>query len=83
MTCTVELKPRAIKDLKNLQRRDSSRIVEALERLKCDMTGDLKKLTNFSPEYRLRVGSFRVLFELESESRIVVYRIVHRRAAYR
>jgi mRNA interferase RelE/StbE len=62
--CTVELKPRAIKDMRNLQRQDSSRIVDALERLQLDLAGDVKKLTNFTPEYRLRVGQFRVLFEI-------------------
>jgi mRNA interferase RelE/StbE len=47
------------------------------------LSGDVKRLTNFSPEYRLRVGQYRVLFEIESEKEIVVYRIVHRREAYR
>ncbi|MBI3987803.1 MAG: type II toxin-antitoxin system RelE/ParE family toxin [Lentisphaerae bacterium] len=83
MNYTVGLKPRAIKDLKNLHGQDSSRIADALERLRSGMTGDVKKLTNFTPEYRLRVGQFRVLFEIESGARIVVYRVVHRREAYR
>ena len=83
MNYTVDLKPRAIKDLKRLQKQDASRIADALERLQSDLTGDVKKLTNFTPEYRLRVGQFRVLFEIESETRIIVYRVVHRREAYR
>jgi mRNA interferase RelE/StbE len=65
MNYAVELKPRAIKDMKNLQKQDSSRIADALEQLQSDMSGDVKKLTNFTPEYRLRVGQFRVLFEVE------------------
>ena len=48
-----------------------------------DLSGDVKRLTNFTPEYRLRVGAYRVLFELENENRVVVYRVVHRREAYR
>jgi len=83
MNYTVELKPRAIKDLKHLQKQDASRIADALERLQSDLTGNVKKLTNFTPEYRLRVGQFRVLFEIENETQIIVYRIVHRREAYR
>ena len=83
MNYTVEIKPRAIKDLKHLQNPDASLVVDALERLQTDMTGDIKKLTNFTPEYRLRVGHFRVLFEIENESRIIVYHIIHRREAYR
>jgi len=53
MNYTVDLKPRAIKDLKHLQKQDASRIADALERLQSDLTGDVKKLTNFTPEYRL------------------------------
>ena len=83
MNYTVDLKPRAIKDLKHLQKQDASRIADALERLQSGLTGDVKKLTNFTPEYRLRVGQFRVLFEVENETRIIVYRVVHRREAYR
>ena len=47
------------------------------------MGGDVKRLTNFTPEYRLRIGNYRVLFELTDDFRIIVYRIVHRREAYR
>jgi mRNA interferase RelE/StbE len=83
MNYTVNLKPRAIKDLKHLQKQDASRIANALERLQYDLTGDVKRLTNFTPEYRLRIGQFRVLFEIENETRIVIYRVVHRREAYR
>ena len=46
-------------------------------------SGDAKQLTNHSPEYRLRVGQYRVLFEIEDENLITVYRIAHRREAYR
>jgi mRNA interferase RelE/StbE len=83
MNYVVELKPRAIKDLKRMQKQDAFLIADALERLQSDMTGDIKKLTNFTPEYRLRVGQFRVLFEIENGTRIIVYRVVHRREAYR
>ena len=83
MNYTVELKPKAIKDLRHLQKQDALRIADALERLQTDLTGDIKKLTNFTPEYRLRIGQFRVLFEIENETQIIVYRVVHRREAYR
>ncbi len=83
MNYTVGLKPRASKDLRRIQKQDASRIADALERLAGDLFGDVKRLTNFTPEYRLRVGQYRVLFEVENENEIVVYRIVHRRDAYR
>ena len=83
MNYTVDLKPRAIKDMKSLQKQDAFRIANALELLQSDLAGDVKKLTNFTPEYRLRVGQFRVLFEIEDRTRIIIYRVVHRREAYR
>ena len=83
MIYTVELKPRAIKDFGKIPKPEASRIADALERLQTDLAGDVKKLTNFWPEYRLRVGQFRVLFEIENGAQIVVYRIVNRKDAYR
>ena len=83
MQYLVKLKPRAIKDLRRLPKQDATRVADAIAALKEDLTGDVKKLTNFSPEYRLRVGSHRVLFEVEDDNCVMVYRIVHRREAYR
>ena len=62
MNYTVGLKPRATKELRRIQKQDASRIADALERLEDDLFGDVKRVTNFTPEYRLRVGQYRVLF---------------------
>jgi mRNA interferase RelE/StbE len=83
MIFDVVLKPKAIKDLKAIRNEDASRVADAMERLQNNLSGDVKKLTNFIPAYRLRVGSYRILFELEENKRIVVYRVIHRREAYR
>jgi mRNA interferase RelE/StbE len=40
-------------------------------------------LTDFTPEYRLRIGDYRALFEIERPNRVIVYRIRHRRDVYR
>ncbi len=82
MQYDFEFKPRAIKDLGQLALRDRRRIMERIEAMRDDLAGDVKRLTNFTPEYRLRVGTYRVLFEVVG-STIVVYRVVHRREAYR
>jgi mRNA interferase RelE/StbE len=83
MTYAIQLKPRPSKDLRRIPREHGSRIADALEDLADGLKGDVKRLTNFTPEYRLRVGDYRVLFEVENNSRIVVYRVRHRRDAYR
>ena len=83
MKYEVQLKPRAKKDLRQISKNDAGRIVSAMEKLKNDLAGDVKRLTDFTPEYRLRVGDYRVLFEIEGQNIIVVYRVRHRREAYR
>jgi mRNA interferase RelE/StbE len=60
----VELRPRAEKDLRNLQRQEQERIVQKLRLAADDLRGDIKRLVQFQPSYRLRVGNYRVLFEV-------------------
>ena len=82
MEYRIDFKPKALKDLDSLQPDDSRRVIERIKRMRNDLEGDVKHLTNFTPEYRLRVGDFRVLFELAG-NQITVYRVVNRRDAYR
>jgi mRNA interferase RelE/StbE len=77
----VEFKPRAIKDLQSLPGGVQIRIVAKIEALQDNLTGDVKRLTNFTPDFRLRVGEYRVLFEVEGDL-LVIYRIKHRKDAY-
>ena len=62
MPYSVELMPKAVKDLKTIGRDDAKKIVNKIQNLENGLEGDIKKLTNFTPEYRLRVGNYRVLF---------------------
>lgn len=82
MKYEVELRPRAEKDLRAINCVDQQRIVEKLRFASDDLHGDIKRLIHFQPSYRLRVGNYRVLFEVDA-GKIVVYRILHRREAYR
>lgn len=81
MTYRIEFKPRAVKDLDALDRVAARRVLAKIRGLEQDLTGDVKRLTNFTPEYRLRVGDYRVLFETEGD-RVIIYRIKHRSRAY-
>lgn len=62
--------------------RERERVVEKVEALQTDLAGDVKRLTNFTPEYRLRVGDYRVLFQVEDD-RVMIFRILPRDKAYR
>ena len=82
MRYTTELKPKALKDLKLVPLKDRKKIIERIDLMEDGLSGNVKKLTNYTPEYRMRSGNWRVLFEIE-ESKIIIYRILHRKEAYR
>ena len=71
-----------MKDVEGLPSRIQGRVLARIDEMSNDLKGDVKRLTDFTPEYRLRVGDYRVLFEIEGE-RIIIYRVRHRREAYR
>ncbi len=81
MTRPVEIRPKACKDLALIPKKDALRIVQAIRTLGETFSGDIKKLSDHDPAYRLRVGDWRVLFDVEKD-KIVVYRIRNRRDAY-
>lgn len=74
--------PKAEKDIKSLDPGRARQVMGSIWKLRDNLNGDVKKLTNFTPEYRLRVGVYRVLFEVDG-GRVVVYRVRHRKDVYR
>lgn len=56
-------------------------LVTKIARLRHGFTGDIKKLQATDNVYRLRSGSFRILFEVEG-SAVVIRTIRDRKAAY-
>ncbi len=82
MQYDIQFKPRAVKDIEKISSRMQLKIIKGIEMLGDNLAGDVKRLTNFTPEYRLRIGDYRVLFEIENKS-LIVYRVRHRREVYR
>ncbi|MBI4666458.1 MAG: type II toxin-antitoxin system RelE/ParE family toxin [Nitrospinae bacterium] len=81
MKYKIEIKPRAMKDLRGMPRDRIENILAKIECLQDNMAGDVKRLTNHTPEYRLRAGDYRVLFEVADDI-ITVCRVKHRKDAY-
>jgi mRNA interferase RelE/StbE len=81
MVYQIELKPRALRDLKGIDKTQARRIAEKISLMKDDLAGDVKRLTHFTPEFRLRVGNYRVLFEVQDQ-KVIIYRVIHRKDAY-
>jgi mRNA interferase RelE/StbE len=77
----LEIKEEARQQLRALSREQRRNVGRRLDLLQNNLTGDVKKLTGRTHEYRLRVGSFRVLFMLESDL-ISVYRVSDRKEVY-
>jgi mRNA interferase RelE/StbE len=57
------------------------RILRKIEGMRDNLAGDVKRLVDFIPPYRLRVGDWRVLFDIDG-TRILVHRVLHRSQAY-
>jgi len=81
MRYRLEIKGEARQQLRALSKQQRRNVGRRLDLLQDNLTGDVKKLTGRTHEYRLRVGSFRVLFMLESDL-ISVYRVSDRKEVY-
>jgi mRNA interferase RelE/StbE len=71
----------AVASLKRMSPEVSRRIVAKIDRMRNGLPGDVKWLKAFVPNYRLRVGDWRVLFEIDGQA-IVIHEIKHRSEAY-
>lgn len=85
MSLAVRWESHARRDLKRLDPPVKRRVVDAVERLAQTGQGDVRRLANVSPpEYRLRIGGWRIRFARDQEKRILhVLRVLPRGKAYR
>lgn len=80
----ILLNPSAIKDLDKLPKKNLLQIKDKILMLEDDPRshGSLKLTANEG--YRIRSGDYRVLYRIDDNKKIIyVYRIKHRRDAYR
>ncbi len=56
-------------------------ITRRIAALKDGLPGSVKRLSNFGYDYRLRVGDYRILFDVRG-AEITIRRVLHRRHAY-
>jgi mRNA interferase RelE/StbE len=82
MIYIIEIRDKAQRDFDSIPPKDAARISKRIAALANDLQGDVKHLTNFAPEYRLRVGDWRVLFEVNGAT-VIIHRVMHRREVYR
>jgi len=78
----IEIRKSAIKDLKHISEPYKSKLHAKILELKAfPNLQNIKKLTNFEPAYRLRVGNYRVLFDVVGHT-VIIGRVLHRQSSY-
>lgn len=85
MTYQVVLLKAAERDLNRLDRALSLNIAKHLKALEADpRPADVTKLRGIENEWRIRVGDYRIIYEINDDKRVVtILRIKHRREVYR
>lgn len=78
----IEIRKSAVKDLKSINEPFKTKLHDKILELKnFPNLPNIKKLTNFEPAYRLRVGDYRILFDVIDEV-IIIGRVLHRQNSY-
>ena len=80
----IEIKKSAQKEIQSLPQQDLKRVVAKIQLLATNpRMPDSKKLTS-QEQYRVRVGQYRILYEIHDDILIImVVRVAHRKEAYR
>ena len=75
----------AEKTLKKLPKNDATRVVAAIEKLAIDPRPQAcRKLSGEVNTYRVRVGLYRIIYEIEDQLlRILILKVGHRKDVYR
>ena len=84
MLYSLKIKRSALKELQKIDRKDRLRIIDAIDNLgENPHVGKVLK-GEMSGLRRLRVGAFRVVYEIhESEVQVLVVRVAQRKEVYR
>lgn len=86
MTYNITFENEAVEDLAKLTSVDQSRIIKKIKwlGLNCNQVSHQTLSGNLSEFYKLRVGDYRIIYELDHEENLVnILRIGHRREIYK
>ena len=85
MAFRIEWKKSTRKDLRKLPAGTVERIVEAVENLAGNpFPHGVEKLSGSEYAYRIRLGDYRIVYEVVTESKLVeIQRVRHRKDVYR
>ena len=82
---SINFKPSVEKDLRRLSQAVVARVVKRIEGLKSEpFPPQAIKLSGVERLYRIRVGDYRIVYEVDRQARVVIVHYVrHRREVYR
>jgi mRNA interferase RelE/StbE len=85
LTYRIEFKKSAAKALKKVPKRDRIRIRDKIDSLADNLPDpNITKLKGDNPFHRLRVGDYRIIYEIQNDVLIIlVLKIGHRKDIYR
>jgi mRNA interferase RelE/StbE len=81
----IEVSGTAERQLKKIRREDKVRILRAISLLADEpRPSGCKKMSGYDDIYRIRIGNYRVIYEIDGKQVIIVIlKIGHRRDVYR
>jgi mRNA interferase RelE/StbE len=83
MTYEIIFSDKAFKQIKKLEKNIQERIIKVLERIRIRPESFVTKLVG-DPGYRLRVGEYRVIIDIDKEKLLIlVIKIGHRSKIYK
>jgi mRNA interferase RelE/StbE len=77
----IEYGPSALADLDDLPARERVQVLRKIERLEHGLHGNIKHLHDAEAAYRLRMGDYRILFDVADDV-ILIRRIGNRKDVY-
>jgi mRNA interferase RelE/StbE len=81
---SIQIKASAAKSLSRIPKAERSRLIQAIDRLRREPLAGGTLKGEFSGLRRLRVGDYRIVYEvLHEQVTVLVVRIGHRREVYR
>ena len=85
MAFRIEWKKSTRKDLRKLPSNAADKIVEAVENLAANpFPHGVEKLSGSEHAYRIRLGDYRIVYEVVTESKLVeIQHVRHRKDVYR
>jgi mRNA interferase RelE/StbE len=84
MVYSIELKPKFLKQLKKLDKKQAERIIDKIYLLKFDPYPPASKQLKGRDDRSMRVGDYRILYDVYQDKLVVLILTVgHRREVYK